>query len=620
MQWIGSGFEAINRWQFVNDLTWTKAKHTVKVGYEYRIHQFNFHGWAASTGGSFNFNRITTGGYDAAGNSLSATGDPFASFLLGQVQTANYQIPAFTTWNGGYHAGYINDDFKATSRLTLTLGFRFDYQTAFKERFNRFSSFDPSAPNPGAGNIPGAISFASANNSTFDHPPKDAWGPRFGFAYRLGSRTVMRGGYGIYYGGVPFTDGGTPITGFFTNPTAPNLTNGLTPAFNMDEGFPRDKIIYPPLLDPAVANGTSPIGYQASSNVLPRYQNWSFTVQHQVSNSMMFDVTYTANHGTRLPMSGTFLGVLQNMNDPKILALTTRVLQSDINSDTAKAAGITPPYPGFTGIVAQALRPWPQYQGISWHSWPIGKSIYHSLQAKIDKRFAEGLLFRVFYTRSKLLNNAADNGYNNSASSGLQNPVDARPERSTSVDDVPNTFVASWSYELPFGKRRPNDLVQKFVAGWTLNGILRFESGRPLTVTMTNDMGGLLFNPSKRPNRVSGTAAITPQGDTGSFDPNKDVYLNRAAYTDPGPLQFGNAPPRDPHVRGFPNFVEDVSIFKVTQFGEHFRWRLEAQGGNITNRTVFCDPNQNWSSAQFGLVSLQCNQPRSIQLGTKIEF
>ena len=217
----------------------------------------------------------------------------------------------------------------------------------------------------------------------------------------------------------------------------------------------------------------------------------------------------------------------------------------------------------------------------------------------------------MFYTRSKLLNNAADNGYNNSSSSGLQNPIDARPERSTSIDDVPNTFVVTWSYELPFAKNRKNDLVKKLISGWTLGGILRYESARPLTITMTNDMGGLLFNGAKRPNRVSGVSAITPRGDTGDFDPNADVYLNRAAYTDPGPLQFGNAAPRDPHVRGFPNFVEDINLFKVTQFTERVRWRVEAQGGNFTNRVVFCDPNTNWSSGQFGLVSLQCNQPRS---------
>jgi hypothetical protein len=620
MQWIGYGFEAINRWQFVNDLTWVKAKHTIKVGYEYRIHQFNFHGWAASTGGSFNFNRLGTAGYDASGNSLSATGDPFASFLLGQVQTANYQIPAFTTWNGGYQAAYINDDFKVTSRLTLTLGLRFDYQMAFNERYNRFSTLDPTAPNPAAGNRPGAIVYASPGHNTFDHPPVDAIGPRLGFAYRLANQMVLRGGYGMYFGGVPFTDGPTPTTGFFTNPTAPNLTNGLSPAFSLDDGFPRANIIFPPLISPTVANGTSPVAYNANANTLPRYQNWSFTVQRQIGNSMLLDVGYTGNHGTRLPANATFLGYFQNMNNPGILALTTKVLQADINSDTAKAAGIAPPYPGFTGIVAQALRPFPQYQGINWHSWPIGKSIYHSLQVKLDKRFTQGLLFRVFYTRSKLLNNAADNGYNNSASSGLQNPANARPEWSTSIDDVPDTFVASWSYELPFAKNRKDDLVKKLVSGWTLNGILRYESGRPLTTVMTNDMAGLLFNPAKRPNRVAGTAALTTQGDSGSFDPNRDVYLNKAAWTDPGPLTFGNAPPRDPHVRGFPNMVEDVSIFKVTQFGEHLRWRLEAQGGNVTNRVVFCDPNTNWSAGSFGQVSLQCNQPRSIQLGTKIEF
>lgn len=619
MQWIGYGFEAINRWQFANDLTWIKGRHSIKLGYEYRLHQFNFHGWAASTGGTFLFNRLGTGGYDASGNSLSATGDPFASFLLGQVQTANYQIPAFTTWNGGYQAAYINDDFKVTNKLTLTIGLRFDYQPAWTERYNRFSTFDPTAPNPGAGGIPGAIVFASKGRNTFDDIPLDAIGPRFGFAYRVASRTVVRGGYGMYYSGVAFSNGGTPITGFFTNPTAANLTNGLYPAFSLDSGFPRDKIIYPPLLSPSVANGTSPIAFPKSADVLPRYQNWSFTVQHQVSNTMLIDLSYTANHGTRLPANGNLLGLYQNMNNPAILGLGTKVLQSDINSDVAKAAGISPPYPGFTGIVAQALRPWPQYQGINWHTWPLGHSMYHSFQAKVDKRFAQGLLFRVFYTRSKLMNDGADNGYNNTLSSGLQNPLNTQ-EYSVSADDVPNTFVASWSYELPFGKDRKHDLLYKLMAGWTLNGMLRYESGRPLTIGMTNDMSGLLFNPAKRPNRVLGQNAVTPQGSSGNFDPNANVYLNRAAYSDPGPLTFGNAPPRDPHVRGFSNAVEDVSIFKETLFGERFTWRLEVQGGNITNRTVFCDPSTNWSAANFGVVSLQCNQPRSIQLGTKLIF
>ena len=135
---------------------------------------------------------------------------------------------------------------------------------------------------------------------------------------------------------------------------------------------------------------------------------------------------------------------------------------------------------------------------------------------------------------------------------------------------------------------------------------------------MNNDLSGILFNGQKRPNRVVGVSAEPI--DTGSFDPNRDRFLDKAAWADPGALQFGNAAPRDPHVRGFRNAVEDVSIFKETTFAERLKWRLEFSGGNITNRVVFCDPNTNWSAGAFGQVSLQCNQPRSFQLSTKFEF
>jgi len=385
MQWIGFGFEAINRWQFANDLTWVKGKHSIKIGDEFRLHRFNFHGWAASTGGTFNFSRLGTGAFDASGNAIASTGDPFASFVLGQVQTANYTIPSYTSWDGTYSALYINDDYKITGRLTLTLGLRFDYQSAWTERYNRFSTFDPNLPNPGAGGRPGAIAFASSNNTKFDKPPLDALGPRFGFGYRLRDKTVLRGGYGIYYAGIAFADGNTPNTGFSTNPTALNTTNGIQPAFKLDAGFPRNNIIFPPLLDPSVANGTGPTGYVTKGLTLPRYQNWSFTLQHQLSNSMLLDITYAANHGTRLPQNPQYLGVLDNMNDPKILALGTRVLQADINSQIAKDAGIGLPYTGFTGNVAQALRYYPQYQNIAYRAVPIGWSNYHSVQIKVDK-------------------------------------------------------------------------------------------------------------------------------------------------------------------------------------------------------------------------------------------
>jgi hypothetical protein len=622
MQWIGSGFEAINRWQFVNDLTWIKGRHSVKVGYEFRHHQFNFSGWAKSTGGSFNFNRITTGGYDASGNTINSTGDPFASFLLGQVQTASFTIPQFVTFTGNYASTYINDDIKLTSKLNLTVGLRFDYQFPWSERNNTFSTFDMTAPNPAAGGRPGALVFAGegpgrSGRRTFDDVPMDAIGPRFGFAYKMRDKTVLRGGYGIYYAGVTFGQGGQPTLGFEAANTAANVTNGLYPTFLLDDGFPRSSVRFPPFIDPSFANGTAPVGYPKDGLVLPRYQNWSFTVQQQFSDNMVLDLSYVANRGTRLPHNPQFLGWAYNMNNPDVLRLGTRVLQSDINSADARAAGITSPYPGFVGNVAQALRPFPQYQSIEWRDIPIGQSIYHSFQAKLDRRFSNGMQFRTFYVWSKLLNNRAESGQRGGA--GVQNPIDTqRAEWSVSGDDVPHSLVFSWTYELPFGKNLTSGVMAHLLRGWTLNGILRYESGRPLAITMNNDLAGLLFNTTKRPNRAANTSGKTAVA--GDFDPNKQLWLNKGDWYDPGALQFGNAPSRDNSVRGFRNYVEDVSIFKVTNIGEIFKLRFEAQGGNVTNRVVFCDPNQNWSAATFGQVSLQCNQPRSVQFGLKLEY
>ena len=342
--WGGFGFETNNRWQFENDLTWIRGRHSLKVGFEFRHHQFDYRGWAVGTGGNFNFSRLETGGYDASGNTISSTGDPFASFLLGQADSASFTIPAYTTWNGDYYAAYINDDFKVTGRLTLTLGMRFDYQSAWTERWNRFSTFDPTVPNPGAGGLPGAMVFAGSGagrtgSNTFDKTPIDAFGPRFGFAYRFGDRMVFRGGYGIYYSGVAFLNGPTTLQGFQTIPTAPNVTNGLSPAFSLDSGFPRNLVTFPPIIDPTVANGTSPQAYVPSGNTLPRYQNWSLTVERQLTNNMRLDVSYIGNRGTRLTADWQKMGVAANMNDPSVLALPNSDLIANCSSQSLTAAG-----------------------------------------------------------------------------------------------------------------------------------------------------------------------------------------------------------------------------------------------------------------------------------------
>jgi hypothetical protein len=290
------------------------------------------------------------------------------------------------------------------------------------------------------------------------------------------------------------------------------------------------------------------------------------------------------------------------------------VLQSNINSPLAQAAGIAVPYPGFNGNVAQALRQFPQYRNVVWRGVPTGRSQYHAMEVVLERRFAQGFQGRFGYTFSGLRNNGAESAQgDNGVNGGVQNPANPL-EWQLSADDVPHVFLTGFTLEVPGPQ---SGLASVFFGGWNVSGILRYESGRPLNITMNNDLDGLLFNGQKRPNRMPGVDAVAASGD---FDPATDNYFNRDAWTDPGPLQFGNAPKRDDSVRGFPNYGEDLNIFKVFRLREPMRIRFEAQFGNLFNRVIFCDPNQNWSSPAFGTVSTQCNSSRSMQFALRLDF
>ena len=645
--WASGGSDINNRYQFLDDITWITGKHTIKAGVEFRYMTFPQTGWAVNTGGNFNFNASETAGYDASGKNLNTTtGNEFASFILGQVDSANFSAPFSYMPKMKYSSPWINDDFKLTPKLTLTFGLRFDWQSGLSEQQGKFSTFDPAAQNP-VGHL-GATIF---NSSKANGDSSWSVGPRFGFAYQIKSKTVIRGGYGMYYAGAQADSWDPyPVDGYQTNPTAPNITNGQFPAFYFQGtgscpaaysgpsapapcGWPAGSIVLPPQLKADVSNGANPVGVDPKTYTMPRYQNWSISFQRQLSQNMAVDIAYVGNHGTRLIDGRSSAGVYDNMNPGSVLALGTNVLQNGFfnngvpNAIAAAAGFATPPYPGFTGTVPQSLRMWPQYRQINWRYFPLGNSHYNALQASFERRMSRGLQLKVAYTYSKLMNNGSETGLG-AGGPPVQNPSDMRNLYSVSSDDVPHIFTFGWVYQLPFGKgklvgRNASGVLDKVIGDWQISATQTYQSGRPLSITMPNDLGGFLFNSAKFPNKAG-------SGLTGTFaDPAQDSYLNQAGWADPSGgdpnvLAFGNAPRLDASVRGFRYFNEDFSIFKDTHFGEGRYVRFQADAGNIFNRVFFCPADQFWrpnnANLNFGHTGSQCNIPRRVQLGLQVFF
>jgi hypothetical protein len=616
-------------WQLLDDVTWVKGKHQVKAGFDFRHFAYSRIG-GNNAAGNWNFNDTETAGYDASGNSLTSTGNSLASFLLGQVDSASFEIDSHPVFLADYVGPWAEDQWTITPRLTLTAGLRWDYQTSMQERNNQMSNFNPTLPNPGAGGIPGAMEFAGtgpglSGKSSFMDPARDSFGPRFGFAYKVPGHVVdvVRGGYGIYYASVNMNQfASSPTIGYSTVPTAPNLTNGFAPAFMWDNGFPASDLVLPPTISPSVANGTGPTTLTPDSFNLPRYQNASITVEKQIGSNMVVDVTYLRNKGTRLTNGPAYMGIRDNMNNPSVRSLGSALLTSDINSPEAMAAGIQKPYPTFTGDVAQALRPWPQYQNIDYWATPTGSSIYNGLELKVTKRMSAGLQFGFSYTLNRFMSDGADNGMSHfEPGPGPQNPADPHVgEWARSNNEVPHIIVGTFDYQLPFGRGRfllnQGGIVNQVVGGWRVAGVLRYEAGRPLLITMNNDLGGLLFNSEKRPNRAGDGRGNTSRG----MNPATDRYLKASGWSDPGPLQFGNEPRTDPSINGFPLYSEDASLMKDFPMPREMNFRFQLQDSNIFNRHTWCDPNTNWSSGSFGQVSGQCDLPRRLQLSGKFSF
>ncbi len=610
-----------NAYQLNELFTKVIGKHTLKYGGELRKTQYNANSLGAHSG-DFNFDVGQTG----LPGSSQRTGDTFASFLIGAVSSSSYnpfgqdQARRFKTIGL-----FVQDDFKMTSRLTMNLGLRYDRFWPMSDATGRLSSFDPNTPNPGAGGLLGALIFAGQGPgrtglNRFQEIYNKAFGPRFGLAYQLNPRTVLRAGYGIYYQELKATGWGGANEGFFTtvNYASPD---GFTPVFNLDDGFPTDWPV-PPFIDPTFANGRNVAYADPKSGRPPYAQNWQVSIQRQLRENLSIDAAYVATKGNHLITRNQ----IHNQVDPRYLSLGP-LLDADIDSPEAKAAGIVNPWPEFSGPVRQALRPFPQYRNINlanqFGADRTGNSIYHAFQAKAQGRMRGGS-FLLAYTFSKNLtdgSNTRDLDIFALHLGATQNGFNRRAERTLAALDVAHNLVINYIFDFPFGPGKrylQTGVAAAILGGWSMGGVLTYQNGWPIETPLPASSRVPLFAGRIRPNRVPGVSALTDAA-KGDFDPGRDLYLNPEAWTSPPSFQFGDAP-RMAEVRVEPLLNEDISLLKSTPISEKVRIQFRAEAFNIFNRTQFGDPILDLGDPDFGRVFAQANRPRSFQFGLKVIF
>ncbi len=642
--WRGTNsrdFEDDNRNYTLQDsLLWTKNKHSFKFGVQFQRVKDNTKtndtGSLLVTG----FSNLQTAGFNATGGLLNATGNAYASFLLGALNSAtvNQDSIVATVAQFKSYSYWVADDYKVTPHLTLNLGVRHDIWLPYTEANDHFTYLDINAPNPAAGGLRGALRFGgnyapdaiSCHCSQIIKTYYGAVGPRVGFAYSYKDSTVLRGGYGIMYtrrgavGGRENARTGTGFTGINANAPLVSPNGSFTPAFFWDNGIPAYAVgpIYDETYQSGFATGRGSGGtltYGNPTSAPPRYQNWNLSIQHSLTKSLVLTAAYVGSNGKRL--AGAAPGYITNQLDPKYLVLGNLLNSTATPTTIAQAQAIVPsvrlPFATFSGTIGQMLKPFPQYTSVSAPYNNDGQSNYNALQASLQQRLSSGLTFNVNYTYSKALGTI--NGFR-SAYIG---------EKNLSTTDAPHVFNAFFAYELPFGKGRmfntENGVVRSLISGWQLSGITRFASGVPLgpfTATCNVPQAGTCwasYNPNfTGPVRINGGWG---DGNVNTAVANATPHIDVNAFISPASFTYGNTPATGAFGLRNPHFVnQDLSLSRNIQVRENLRVGIGIDSFNLFNNVRFGGINTNITSTSFGKATAQVNLPRVFQGKLRVEF
>ncbi len=630
---------------------------------------------------------IASGAFDFNGSWTSSTagsgavgGKSFADFLLGlsqnQATVFNHtegaaQVPQLAAGKETYRALFVNDTFHVTSKLTLNLGLRWEFQGSWSDRFDRLSYWNPNVTN---GTVTGCSGTAGSPcpgdvflvkngvNDTRNNLKlsKKQFAPRIGFAYSLNQKTVIRSGYGVFW--IPNylefdINPDNDLIGLVTTPFVASTGAGVVPSSTINGSnctvaadaitcatpgpFGTAGILLPPgrninasAFAAGKGNKVAPYTQQKFGYV----EQWNLDLQRQLPAGFFADIAYAGSKGVHLPNNTS-----SQVNQIPDIFIAQAAQQAASGATPTIIQTIANPFAGIgpgTGLsqpariaLGQFDRPFPEYSGLQLSGYGCCDSNYQSLQLSVTRRFKGGGTMLVAYTNSKLISNTdtLTTWLEGSGVGEVQDWNNLRGERSLSSQDVPQRLVISYVLDLPFGKGKmflsdASGVLSKAVSGWGIDGVTTFQRGFPLKIkwggpntALQNANFGI---GTVRPDVIAGCNTATSGSAKSRLGGTSGGpgWINAACFTAPPAWGFGSEPRVDPTLRaqGSSNF--DWAIFKRTTITERTNLEFRTEFFNLFNHPQFGAPNTAFGSSTFGQVTSQENNPRLIQFALKLAF
>ena len=582
--------------EVVDQITWQKNRHLFKGGMDFRWERLDVIQPPSPTG-LFSFSNLFT---DLPGT--TGTGFSWASFLLGQVQIFSIDLQQkFIRARAHIQEYFIQDDWKATNRLTINAGVRWTLNFPSTEVDNQGSVFNLERQQL---DYLGQNGFPRSGRNLHWHD----FGPRLGLAYRVTDKTVIRSAYALVW----IEQAG--ITTPFTNPQFPfvqtvgqRTLDSINPAFALASGPSVAPIPLTP--DAGLGQGVFSVDRSLGSGYV---QQWNFFLQREITPNLALSIGYTGSKITHVGIPDTNI----NQLTVKQLAAGNPLLHKVPNpyyGQIPRSSSLGDP----TIAAGQLLKPYPRFTTVSFFRNNVGNTNYNSLQARLEKRFSRDLSFLASYTFSKLIDEASS-VFDSTIFTGpvanfpVADSFNRKLERDLSTGDIPQNFTLSSTYDLPVGAGhhfRPRGIFGKLIGGWELAWLLSLQSGVPLPVTQSTNFNSFAGFGTQRPNRIG--------------DPSQDAqrstaqWFNTAVFKTAPQFTLGTSSRNPVRGPGYRNL--DVALIKRTGIAERVALEFRAEAFNVTNTPPLGTPNVVLGTPGFGSIT-SAGDPRVVQFALKVIF